>query len=155
MYFNADKMVKKGEVIVNELLEGGITDFREFVYCTTNKSQTILTRSKNVGKCVSKYVINSIEDDEIKNIIIDKIFSTKNYDFILVFRVAKDIATKFDKYEDNKVRKISYLKQHKEITESIFDFAYHLAKYSSLAKKSHLIDETISYAEIQSEFISA
>lgn len=154
MNFGSVKAQKRGEVIVDDLLDGEITDFNKYAYLTLTKNQSLLSRARSIGLCVSKYFI-AIDDADLKTEIVDKIFSTKNYEFITIFRVAKDLATKFDKYDNNRARRLSYLKQHTEVTENIFDLAYQLAKYSSLSKKSHLIDETISYAEIQSEFITA
>lgn len=154
MNFGSIKVQKRGKVIVDDLLNGEISDFNKYTYLTLTKYQALLSRAKSIGLCVARYVI-SIDDVHLKTEIVDKIFSTKNYDFITIFRVAKDLATKFDKYDNNRVRRLSYLRQHTEITENIFDLAYELAKYSTLSKKSHLIDETISYAEIQSEFITA
>lgn len=154
MYFTLEKMAKKGKTIVEKMLSGEISDFRSYVFSTTSDYQTPLSRANSIGKYVSEY-LKSISDSKEKTKIIDMIFSIKSFEFIEIFRIAKDLAMKFDKYECNPLRKKAYLAQHPGTKEEVFNYAYEMAKYSSLSEKSDFIEKSVCYGDIQSEFITA
>jgi len=117
---------KRGKEVIDDILSGRIDNFEKYTFKTVGETQLVSTRASQIGSSVVK-VLQSIEDEELVEEVVAKIFKTEKFKFIEVFRVAQDLGTKIEKYEGSKKMKNSYLLMHPDVREGVYDLSLWLA----------------------------
>ena len=117
---------KWGKEVIDDILEGRIDNFEKYTVKTVGDTQLISTRAYQIGSSVVQ-VLQSTEDEELVAAVVTKIFETKNSQFIEIFRIAQDLGTKIERYQENRKMKNSYLLRHPDVKEHVYDLSLWLA----------------------------
>lgn len=124
--YRSTKIEKEGKEVVDDLLDGRVKNFEVYARKTLGETQLIGTRSNKIGTSVVRY-LQTIDDEDYVDTVLEKIMETERCNFVEIFRVASDLAVKYPRYKDNNKMKKSYLLMHPDVSNIAYDMALWMA----------------------------